>query len=62
MEEAGGIGLAAPQISISKQLAIIKLDESSERYPEIESSPEYVMFNPRSIEYLTENKVIGKVA
>jgi len=55
MDEAGGIGLAAPQISVSKQLAIIKLDESSERYPEIECSPEYVMFNP-SIEYLTEKK------
>ncbi len=55
MDEAGGIGLAAPQISISKQLAIIKLDESSERYPEIETSPEYVMFNP-SIEYLTDEK------
>ena len=55
MDEAGGIGLAAPQISVSKQLAIIKLDESSERYPEIESSPEYVMFNP-SIEYLTDEK------
>ena len=25
MDEAGGIGLAAPQISVSKQLAIIKL-------------------------------------
>ena len=55
LKEAGGIGLAAPQISVSKQLAIIKLNESSDRYPEIESSPEYVMFNP-SIEYLTDEK------
>ncbi|MDC3078320.1 peptide deformylase [SAR86 cluster bacterium] len=53
MDEAGGIGLAAPQIAVSKQLAIIRLDESSERYPGIESSPEYIMFNP-VINYLTE--------
>ena len=53
MDEAGGIGLAAPQIAVSKQLAIIRLDESSERYPGIESSPEYIMFNP-VINYLTQ--------
>lgn len=53
MDEAGGIGLAAPQISISKQLAVIRLDESSERYPNIKSSPEYIMFNP-TIDILTE--------
>ena len=28
MEEAGGIGLAAPQIGILKQLAVIKLDSN----------------------------------
>ena len=28
---AGGIGLAAPQIGISKQLAVIKLTEESDR-------------------------------
>mgnify|MGYP003322586928 CR=1 FL=1 len=39
MDEAGGIGLAAPQISVSKQLAIIKLNDSSNIYPDIESSP-----------------------
>ena len=53
MDEAGGIGLAAPQIAVSKQLAIIRLDESSDRYPGIESSPEYIMFNP-IINYLTD--------
>tara|TARA_Y200000002_G_scaffold39602_1_gene28914 strand:+ start:479 stop:1018 length:540 start_codon:yes stop_codon:yes gene_type:complete len=53
MDEAGGIGLAAPQIAVSKQLAIIRLDESSDRYSGIESSPEYIMFNP-IINYLTD--------
>ncbi len=31
LEASGGIGLAAPQIGISKQLAVIKLSEESER-------------------------------
>ncbi len=53
MDEAGGIGLAAPQIGISKQLAVIRLDESSDRYPGIDSSPEYIMFNPK-INFLSE--------
>jgi peptide deformylase len=47
MDEAGGIGLAAPQIGISKQLTVIRLDESSERYPDIENSPEFIIFNPK---------------
>ena len=32
MKKAGGIGLAAPQIGISIQLAVIKLESNSERY------------------------------
>ena len=39
LELAGGIGLAAPQIGVSKQLAIIELSSESERYPEAEASP-----------------------
>ena len=47
LEEAGGIGLAAPQIGISKQLAIIKLSEESDRYPDMETSEAYIIFNPK---------------
>ena len=47
LEEAGGIGLAAPQIGISKQLAIIKLSEESDRYPDMETSEAYIIFNPQ---------------
>ncbi len=47
MEEYGGIGLAAPQVGISKQLAVIKLEEENERYPEAPISKEYVIFNPK---------------
>ena len=44
---AGGIGLAAPQIGVSKQLAVIKLSEDSDRYPDMETTDPYVIFNPR---------------
>ena len=55
MEEAGGIGLAAPQIGVLKQLAVIKLDSNSERYENIEDSEEFVIFNPE-LEILDETK------
>ena len=42
-----GIGLAAPQIGISKQLAVIRINEDNERYPEAEKSEEIVIFNPQ---------------
>ena len=53
MKEAGGIGLAAPQIGVSIQMAVIKLENDSERYDNLEDSEEFVIFNP-------ELKVIDK--
>jgi len=47
MKKAGGIGLAAPQIGISIQLAVIKLESESERYDNLENSEEFVIFNPK---------------
>ena len=55
MEQAGGIGLAAPQIGVLKQLAVIRLDSNSERYENIEDSEEFVIFNPK-LEVLDEKK------
>ena len=55
MEQAGGIGLAAPQIGVLKQLAVIRLDSDSERYKNIEDSEEFVIFNPK-LEVLDETK------
>ena len=46
MDEYGGVGLAAPQIGVSKQLAVIRIEEDNERYPEAEKSEEIVIFNP----------------
>ena len=47
LDSAGGIGLAAPQIGVSKQLAVIKLSEDSNRYPDMETTKPYVIFNPQ---------------
>ena len=55
MEQAGGIGLSAPQIGVLKQLAVIRLDSNSERYENIEDSEEFVIFNPK-LEVLDETK------
>ena len=46
MEDYDGIGLAAPQINVSKQIAVIKIHEDSPRYPESNTSPLFVLFNP----------------
>ena len=43
----GGIGLAAPQIGVSKQLTVIKLSEESDRYPDMEDTEAFVIFNPK---------------
>ena len=47
LDFAGGIGLAAPQLGVSKQLAVIKLSEDSDRYPDMETTEPYVIFNPQ---------------
>ena len=47
MKEYGGIGLAAPQIHESLQLAIIGFSENSKRYPKMGNMPLTVVINPR---------------
>ena len=46
MNENGGIGIAAPQIGISEQVAIIKIPGDSERYPNSDESELFVVINP----------------
>ena len=46
MKQEGGIGIAAPQIGVSKQVAIIELPEDSERYEEVEQTPLLIIINP----------------
>jgi peptide deformylase len=46
MEVEEGIGIAAPQIGVSKQVALVGVPADSERYPESEETPLYVVINP----------------
>jgi peptide deformylase len=46
MEEYGGIGLAAPQIHESVQVAIIGFDEGNERYPDQDAQELKIFINP----------------
>ena len=55
MRAAGGIGLAAPQIGISKQLAVINILEDSVRYRDFVESEELIIFIP-SISFFPSEK------
>ena len=46
LHDAGGIGLAAPQINRSLQLAIIEVPGGPSRYGEIQAIPLTIFFNP----------------
>ena len=45
MQAAGGVGLAAPQIGVDRQLVIFGF-ESSERYPDAPAVPRTILLNP----------------
>jgi peptide deformylase len=45
MHDAGGVGLAAPQIGVDLQLVIFGFD-SAERYPDAPAVPRTVLLNP----------------
>jgi peptide deformylase len=45
MHDAGGVGLAAPQIGVDLQLVIFGFDHS-ERYPEAPAVPRTILLNP----------------
>lgn len=47
MHEYGGIGIAAPQVHESVQLAILEFEEDSERYPNMGKQPLLVVINPK---------------
>ncbi len=47
MAEYGGIGIAAPQVHESLQLAILGFDDQNVRYPQLGSQPLTVVINPK---------------
>lgn len=46
MKVEGGIGIAAPQVNVSKQVCLIELPAHSERYGTLGTSPLYTIINP----------------
>lgn len=52
MDEAGGVGLAAPQVAVSKRVIVYGFEHNA-RYPDAPSVPRTALFNPR-IEPLTD--------
>ena len=57
MRDAGGVGLAAPQIGVSLRVVIFGF-EHSQRYPQAEPVPETLLINP-VITPLTEEESLG---
>lgn len=57
MQAAGGVGLAAPQIGVGRQVVIFGF-ERSERYPDAEAVPLTVLINP-TITPLGNEEVAG---
>jgi peptide deformylase len=47
MHEYTGIGIAAPQVHESVQLAILEFEEDNDRYPEMGKQPLLVVINPK---------------
>jgi peptide deformylase len=46
MKFEGGIGIAAPQIDVSKQVTLIELPKGDSRYGSLEQTPLMVIINP----------------
>ena len=57
MAEAGGVGLAAPQIGVGLQVVIFGFAKS-ERYPDAEAVPQTILINPR-ITPLSDDEDLG---
>lgn len=52
MEKADGLGLAAPQIGISKNIAVIgysPTEEKKKKYPDLVEIPKTVLINPKIV-------------
>lgn len=47
LHDVGGIGLAAPQVHESVQLALIEFQADNSRYPDMGDQPLLVLFNPK---------------
>ena len=48
-DEAGGIGIAAPQIGVSKRVLVYGINKPNPRYPDVGLIPNTVIINPEII-------------
>lgn len=54
MKKSGGVGLAAPQVGISKQLLVVEIEDGT---PNVTPVPMTALFNPR-LEFLLKHETI----
>lgn len=55
MEESNGVGLAAPQVHVSKQIAVIEA-KGNARYPDSPDIPLHVIINPQVVSMSKEKR------
>ena len=61
MKVEGGIGIAAPQINVSKQVTIIELPENNERYGDLQGSPLMTIINPVLNAHSGTPRILGRL-
>jgi peptide deformylase len=54
MRESDGVGLAAPQVYVSKRLVLIEVRGANPRYPEQPAVPLTVLMNPKIVSHSAE--------
>ena len=54
MRDANGVGIAAPQVHVSKQVIAVEVSPNNPRYPNQSAVPLIVLVNPKIVEYVQE--------
>ena len=56
MRDANGVGIAAPQVHISKQVIAVEVSPDNPRYPNQSAVPLTVLVNPKILEHVEETE------
>ncbi len=56
MRESDGVGLAAPQVYVSKRVAVIEVKGANPRYPNMSGVPLTVLINPEIVAHTDETE------
>jgi peptide deformylase len=57
MRESDGVGLAAPQVYVSKRVAVIEVKAPNPRYPQMAGVPLTVLVNPQIVTHSAEQEI-----